>query len=118
MRLDPNVAVAPGLFVFRCVATLGLAEVLNDEAGRATHFLRTYGVTAGSYSEVATIVQDLAGHAPGEKKQIEVWLDGLEITLMDGRVPRDTTNDIQLYTLPGVHFISGRIFYDADEKEN
>lgn len=104
--------------MFRCIATLALAEVMDDEAGRSTHFLRTYGVTAGSYAEAANLVEELSGLAPGEKPQLDVWLDGLELTLLEGRGDRDTSHDIQPHTRRGIHYVSGRILYDADEKGN
>ena len=124
MSLDERAAVAPGLFVFRCVVTVALFEAVTDRLedgsilGRSTHYVRNFGVTAESYAAAAAIVEELGGLAPGEAGAVDGWLDGIEFEHVEPVDGAKSKLNIQPVTERGVHFVSARIFYDVDEPEN
>ncbi len=124
MILDPNYSVGVGFFAFRAIVTVALFEPERIEAEgggvlESTHYLRTYGITAESYSAASEIVEDLAGRSPDERAdESDGWLDGIEFALIDPA----TEDEEGVYRAPieerGVHFVGGKIFYSEDENEN
>jgi hypothetical protein len=121
MSVDEHTSVAPGLFIFRCAVSIALFEPMIERGrfGRrhqSTHYYRSYGVTAPSYAAAAAVVEGLAGRAPREVMAVDGWLDEIEITLMNPRHP--DPGDLRPVTEPGVHFVSGKVFYDVNDSEN
>lgn len=124
MILDPNYSVGVGFFAFRAIVTVALfepdrAEVEGGGILESTHYLRTYGITAESYSAASEIVEDLAGRSPDESEdETDGWLDGIEFALVDPE-PEDREG---VYRAPieerGVHFVSGKVFYSEDQNDN
>ena len=123
MTIDPSAAVAPGLFVFRCVATIALFVPYEDQhadgsKSRSTHYCRSYSITAESYSAATRILEELAGRVPGDSREPDGWLDQLELALADPSIGADSEQRIGDRNARGVHYVSGQLFYDEAEPEN
>lgn len=120
MILDPAIAIADDLFIFRCLVNVVYDEpkIEGDEAIES--FGRLYGITARSYAEAVALLETLNGRAvddagePVGKK--DGWLEEIEVAVMD---PEDVSREAvskQDLARPGVHYVSAPIFFD-DEGE-
>ncbi len=89
MSLDPEYSVGIGLFAFRAIVKVALFETERFEAEDGQildckEYLRTYGVTAESYSAAAAIVEELAGRSPEDTDaKPDGWIDEIELALAE-----------------------------------
>lgn len=124
MSLDPEHSVGVGLFAFRAIVRIALfeperAEVEDGHVLESTQYLRTYGVTAESYSAAAAIVEELAGRSPEDTQaEPDGWLDEIELALTEP----DTQDHELVYRAPieerGVHYVSAKVFCSDCGNEN
>lgn len=124
MTLDPNYSVGVGLFAFRAVVTIALFEPEEgklEDGGviESSHYVRSYGVTAESYSSAAEMVEELGGRGPDEVgTQPDGWLDGIELELVDPSGSEEEAEYLAPVEQRGVHFVSGKILYSNGGDEN
>lgn len=118
MILDPAIAVADDLFVFRCMATIMFDEPKLLDVGEIDTFSRLYGITARSYSEAVSVLERFGGRAVDDGGEPvgsqEGWLEEIEVTVMD---PEDISREVVaqgLLSRPGVHFVSAPMYFDED----
>ncbi len=121
MILDPAIAISDDLFAFRCVVTIGLYEprIIGDM--EAAFIVRTYGVSAVSYSEAVAAVEAAAGReldAHGQPEgQVPGWIDELEIVVMDPEDIREEAASKASIKRRGIHFVSPAILFDDEGEE-
>lgn len=116
-------AVSDGLFAYRGVVLVALYEPREEEnAGEpimATHFARTFGITAPSYAEAAAILERSSGRAPDELDgPVLGYVDEMEISMMDpADVAEEMGDDVSFFE-EGVHFCSECLFFTEDDLED
>ncbi len=120
MILDPAIAVAPDLYVFRCMVNIFFDEPKVEGDDAIESFGLLYGITARSYSEAVALLEKLNGRgidADGEPEgKLDGWLEEIEVAVMDpDDVSREAVKRSDLER-PGVHYVSEPIFFD-DEGE-
>lgn len=118
MRLDPAIAVADDLWVFRCTVSVALYDPKRVEGHEVQYLVRTYGVSAASFAEAAGVAEELAGRSTDERGigsgSLEGWLEDIEVSLMD---PQDVEFEgvaRQDLAHVGCHFASPPLYFDED----
>jgi hypothetical protein len=117
--------VGDGLFAYRVVVLVALYEPSEEDTDHgtieATHFARTYGITASSYAEAVEVLERASGRSPDEMSgPAEGYVDEIEISMMDPSVVAEELGDDVSYFEEGVHFCSEPLFFteaDLDDDE-
>ena len=116
-------SVGKDLFAYRGVVLMALYEPREEksegETIMATHFARTFGITASSYSAAAHTLERASGRAPDEMgRAVEGYIDEMEITMMDpAEVAEELGDDLSFFD-EGVHYCSEKLFFTEQDLED
>ncbi len=120
MILDPAIAIAPNLYIFRCMVTVLYDEPKVQDEEEIESFGRLYGITEESYSKAVSVLEWLNGRALDENGEpigmLDGWLEEIEVAVMD---PEDVSEEAvsrKALAQRGVHYVSDPIYFD-DEGE-
>ncbi len=101
-----------GFYHFRVIVEVIISDIDTGESHPERAYYTTFGVTAASAAAaVETIEAELDG------AMIHDIVSELTITtLHPDEIPKDVV-DISSLQEPGIHFVSGRIYFDPDQED-
>ncbi len=116
-------SVGEGLFVYRGVVLVALYQPREEESEGttilATHFARTFGITASSYADAALVLERSSGRSPDEmERAVEGYIDQMEISMMDPADVAEELGDDLSFFEEGVHYCSARLYFTESDLQD
>ena len=118
MRLDPAIAIVEDRWAFRCTVSVALYDPKEVDGHEVEYLVRTYGVTAGSFAEAASVAEQLGGRgADGDGTalgSLEGWVEDIEVSLMDPQDVEVEGLSKEALAREGCHYSSPPVYFDED----